>query len=132
MTMGRPGTVHIHPRRRNAATGSLRFCAGMALAINAWTFLLFPQTAYPSKLVVAQTLDFNGFAPTIDSFNSTNDLYSTGGLYDSVKAQDHGDVTTLSGASNALAISNAKIKGTVRTGPGGTISIGTQGSVGDM
>ncbi len=83
-------------------------------------------------MVVATTVDFKGFGITTDSFNSTNSLYSTGGLYDPNKAQDHGDVTSTSSDTNAVNIQNGKIKGTVHTQPGAQVQVSSGGSVGDM
>src|SRR2546427_9578163 len=52
-------------------------------------------------------------------------------MYDSTKAQDHGDVTTLSRATNAIDLGNANIQGTAHTGPGGKVKLGSTGVVGD-
>jgi hypothetical protein len=82
-------------------------------------------------MVVSTTVDFKGFGITTDSFNSTNKQYSTAGLYDPSKASDHGDVTTLSSATNAVNIQNGKIKGTVHTRPGAQVQVTSGGSVGD-
>jgi hypothetical protein len=85
----------------------------------------------PGAMVVSTSVNFNGFNISTDSFDSSNTNYSTAGLYDPKKAEDHGDVVTLSGGTNALDVGNGKIKGTVHTAPGGVPKIGAGGSVGD-
>jgi hypothetical protein len=76
---------------------------------------------------------------TIDSFDSTNPLYSTNGMYLPSLSRDHGDVLTNARdglTSNgkplyALDVGDADIKGHVTTGPGGTVHLTAGGSVGD-
>ncbi len=91
-----------------------------------------PLISTPGAMVVISTVNFAGSGITTDSFDSSNTNYSTGGLYDPLKARDHGDVCSLSSVTNALQVGNGKVKGKVRTGPQGQVSIGAQGSVGDM
>jgi len=83
-------------------------------------------------MVVTDTVDFKGFGITTDSFQSTNTTLFPGGLYNSLHALDHGDVSTTSRATNAMNLANGKVKGTVHTGPNGVAQIGSQGVVGDM
>ncbi len=66
-----------------------------------------------------------------DSFDSSNPLYSTGGLYDVTKRKDGGDIVTDSVLTNSLDVGNANLRGTIRTGPKGFPSIGPNGSVGN-
>ena len=47
------------------------------------------------------------------------------------KIKDSGDVVTDYTIINSLNVGNAKIRGQVKTGPNGSISIGPGGSVGD-
>ncbi len=82
-------------------------------------------------MAAIQQIDFNGKNVATDSFNSSDPAYSTGGLYDSTKTRDHGDVCTDYTIINSLAVGNARVKGIVRTGPLGTVAIGPNGSVGD-
>lgn len=90
------------------------------------------RDAFFSKGMVAKTnIDMNGNNIRTDSFDSTNPLYSTNGLYVQSKARDHGDVAVNSSLTNSLNVGNAEIYGRVSTGPGGTIAIGSQGAVGD-
>src|SRR5436190_5661166 len=68
----------------------------------------------------------------VDSFDSWDTNYSTGGMYDPAKATDHAVVATDS--TNAACLSSsggAKVKGFVKTGPGGSVSFGGGGSAGD-
>lgn len=68
----------------------------------------------------------------IDSFDSGDTNYSTGGMYDPAKATDHAIVATDSTNANCLSSSGgAKIKGFLKTGPGGSYSFGGGGSAGD-
>jgi len=76
---------------------------------------------------------------TIDSFDSSNPLYSTNGMYLPALSRDHGDVITNAGdglTSNlkplyALDVGDADIKGHVTTGPSGTVHLTSGGTVGD-
>jgi hypothetical protein len=65
--------------------------------------------------------------PGIDSFDSAMGPYNT---YSNRFA--NGGVATTSRLPGAINIGNAKIFGTVSTGPGGTVSAGPGGSVGDL
>lgn len=85
---------------------------------------------FTKGLVANGTIDINGNNIRADSFDPTNNLYSTNGKYDPTKAKDGGDVATNSGLTNSLNIGNADIMGKVSTGPGGSISIGPNGQVG--
>ncbi len=55
-----------------------------------------------------------------------------GGLYDSAKRKNNGDITTNSSVRNALDTGNANIYGRVSTGTGGTVEIGPTGKVGNL
>jgi len=81
-------------------------------------------------MVAKGKIDLNGNNIATDSFDSRYDTYSTGGMYDPAKSKDKGDVATNSDLVNSLSIGNAKIKGHIATGPGGSVDIGPQGSVG--
>ena len=76
-------------------------------------------------------INMNGNNVNVDSFDSMDPKYSTNGLYDTSKANDHGDLATVSGLTNVFNIGNANIKGHIHTGPGGSVVLGPQGSVGD-
>src|SRR5258706_7852319 len=82
-------------------------------------------------MVVTDTVDFKGFGISTDSSQSTNLNLFPGGLYNSLNALDHGDVSTTSGQTNVMNVGNGKVKGSVHTGTGGIVQIGAQGVVGD-
>jgi hypothetical protein len=56
----------------------------------------------------------------MDSYNSTNSLYSTQGQYDPAKARDHALVETPLGFGLG---GNSHVKGSVATGPGGLFTV---------
>lgn len=90
-------------------------------------------TAIFSKgLVAKDSMDMHGNPVQTDSYDSTDPAYSTGGLYDATKHKANGDVAVVSGLVNSLNIGNANIYGHAETGPGGTMAIGANGSVGDL
>ena len=82
-------------------------------------------------MAAKDTIDFKGNNISTDSFDSTTNTYSTGGLYDVTKRKDNGDVVTDSVVTNSLNLGNANIRGTIRTGPHGLPKIGSNGTVGD-
>ncbi len=85
----------------------------------------------PSGMVVSTTIELKGGGVAIDSFNSSDSKYSTGGMYDPTKAKDTAQVTTTSTKGNDINVGNASIKGSVHTGPGSKVGTGAHGSVGD-
>jgi hypothetical protein len=91
--------------------------------------LIFPQcsSAHPYAIAVRSGLTLNGSGIIVDSFDSSDPLWSNHGLYDPTKAKDGGDV-----ASNGKLISagNSKIFGHVSTGRDGIVFVGSLGVVG--
>lgn len=87
---------------------------------------------YTKAMVARGQINLNGNNITTDSFDSQNPLYSTGGQYDPSKRRDNGDVATNSGLVNSLNVGNADIYGEVSTGPGGSISVGSNGGAGSL
>lgn len=87
------------------------------------------QRLFVQAMVAKLTIDMKGNNIATDSYDSR---YTTGGIYDPTQARDHGDVSTLSGLANTIGIGNADIKGRLRTGPGGSVTIGSQGIVGSL
>jgi hypothetical protein len=87
---------------------------------------------YFAPLVVKDQIELNGNNVMTDSYDSTNPSKSTGGRYDPAKAQDKGDVASINGLSDTLAIGNANIWGHVLTGPSGNVTVGPSGAVGDV
>jgi hypothetical protein len=90
-------------------------------------------------MAAKQVIDFSGKNVNTDGFDSSDPNYSTlsaygYGLYPMGllgKTKNSGDVVTDYTIINSLNVGNAKIKGQVKTGPNGSISIGALGSVGD-
>jgi hypothetical protein len=80
-------------------------------------------------LAARVNIDLKGNYITVDSFNSSDPNYSTGGLYDKAKRKAGGDVAC---NGTILPVQNADIMGTLFTGPTGTYTIGSQGTVGDL
>jgi hypothetical protein len=91
------------------------------------------KTAMFMKGMVAKDdIDLNGNNVETDSFDSKDPSSSTGGFYDPGKRKANGDVATNSSLENRLRIGNANIIGRVSTGPGGSVSIGSNGAVGSV
>jgi len=77
--------------------------------------------------VAAQSgINLNGNNLIIDSFDSTDPLYSTDGEYDPTKAKDSGDLAAFSG----VAVADAEVKGKIHLGPGASFTMGPNGGVG--
>jgi hypothetical protein len=89
-----------------------------------------PLPLYFAALAAAQNIDFLGHPILVDSFDSSDPNYSTNGVYEPTRNKDGGDVVTDGNSGIALNVENASILGHVRTGPGSSISVGPQGSVG--
>ena len=91
-----------------------------------------PNPLMTVALAVKQQIDFKGSNNATDSFDSGDTNYcGPFGMYDKTKTKANGDVVTDYAIVNSINVGSAKIKGTIRTGPGGTTSIGSGGSVGD-
>src|SRR4029079_14920037 len=86
---------------------------------------------FAKGLVAKGQINMNGNNLSTDSFDPADPSYSTGGQYDATKKKDHGDVATNSGLTNSVSVGNADIYGKVSTGPGGSVSIGSNGAVGN-
>lgn len=87
---------------------------------------------FSKAMIAKETIDMRGNNINADSFISTDPAYSTDGRYDPTKRRDHGDIATNSGLDNSLQVGNANIAGRIQTGPGGTPSVGPNGTVGDL
>jgi hypothetical protein len=77
-------------------------------------------------------IDIKGNNVLSDSYDSREPgVYSDAiGRYDPTKRKDNGSIATNSGLTNSLNIGSADIYGKISTGPGGSASIGPNGSVG--
>ena len=73
-------------------------------------------------------ITFTGTKLTVDSYDSSDDRYSTGGLYDPAKRKAGGDVASNYGP---IGLQNAEVKGKVYSGPTGTYTF-NNGTVGDL
>jgi len=69
---------------------------------------------------------------TTDGFDSDDPLASTNGKYDPAKHKDSGDVWTNSGDPSAISVGDANVFGHVGTGTGGTATVTSGGTVGDL
>ena len=83
---------------------------------------------FAKGLVAKGMIDVNGNNVRTDSFDSSDIMYNTGGMYDPTKNKDGGDVAT---NGQIVNVGNADIMGHVSTGPGGKVNIGPNGKVGD-
>jgi len=91
------------------------------------------DSMFSVAMAARSTINLNGNDITCDSFDSADPNYSENGRYPTGnvnKTKDKGDVATNGEILNTLNLGNANIKGQAKTGPGGTINIGPQGSVG--
>jgi hypothetical protein len=92
------------------------------------------STLFSAAMVAKQGITFKGNNCVVDSFDSSNPLYSTGGLYDVTKRKANGSVGTDSSIVSEISVQNANIYGKAMTGPGtvqSAVSVGSQGAVGD-
>jgi hypothetical protein len=85
---------------------------------------------FAKGMVAKGKIDMNGNDVDTDSFDSTDPNASTGGHYDVTKHKDNGHIATNLGLTNSVLVGNANVRGRVSTGPGGSISVGSNGSVG--
>jgi hypothetical protein len=90
------------------------------------------SNAWGAGLLLKRDLDLNGNDIAVDSFDSSNPLYSTNGLYIASKRKDGVWVVSQSGIKDTLDVGNADIWGTASTAPGGTVRVGPSGSLGSM
>lgn len=86
---------------------------------------------FPQSVLVKGSVDLGGSSSRIDSFNSTNTLYSTDGKYDPAKATAEASVVSLANVPGQFDIANTRIYGRIGTSPGGTVTLGANGAVGD-
>jgi hypothetical protein len=84
-----------------------------------------------APLVVKSFIDLNGNNILVDSYDSSNPAFSTNGQYDPAKAGDKGDVYSDLGVVNSIKVGNANIYGHAHTGPGGSVTSGPNGGVGE-
>ena len=93
------------------------------------------STLFSAAMVAKQGISFKGNNCVVDSFDSSNPLYSTAGVYDVNKRKANGSVGTDSSITSSISVQNANIYGKAMTGPGtvqSAVSVGSQGAVGDI
>ena len=90
------------------------------------------RNAWDGPLLVKTFVDLNGNNVTSDSFDSRYPTMSTDGKYDPAKRRDHGDIGTAEGVIDSVSVGNANIFGHILTGARGSVTVGPNGSIGDM
>src|SRR2546423_2369607 len=86
----------------------------------------------PYAMLAQGKIDLSGGGISTDAFDSSDPMFSTFGKYDPAKIQASGDVESNSGLQGMIDVGNATIMGKVGTGAGGTVTTGSNGSVGDL
>jgi hypothetical protein len=109
---------------------ALRSARGSAGIWRRVRVVLANSSRFPVALVSKRTLDMNGNTVYMDSFDSSDSAKSNGGLYSFAKRQPNGDIASNDTIINSINVGNADIYGQVMTGPGGTVVMGSNGSVG--
>jgi hypothetical protein len=84
----------------------------------------------PGGLSAKGKISFSG-GGSLDSFDSSDPNYSTGGQYDPTKRKANGKATTNATGSDSIHVDTAHIYGAVTTGPGSDTVTVTSGAVGD-
>jgi len=91
-----------------------------------------PQAVTPGGVNAKGTITISG-SGYIDSFDSSNPTYSTGGLYVSSKRKANALALTDASASGAVSLAGSGlVYGSVTTGPGGTVTFSGVTAVGDI
>jgi hypothetical protein len=86
-----------------------------------------------SKAVAATgAITLGGSGTTVDSFNSSNPLYSSNGMYVPSLREANGGLVTDSTNNPAISVGTGHVYGKTDTGPLGTVSTSGGGSVGDL
>jgi hypothetical protein len=84
-----------------------------------------PSPYFNFALFGKNSIDFKGNSASTDSYDSSQPPY----VYSQATAKSNGDIATNGQGTPAISIGNATINGGANTGPGGTVSIGSQGTV---
>ena len=108
-----------------AAGGSITTYLGRGVRVRT-----VPDFIFTKGIVARDSLDLNGNGIRTDSYDSTDPTASTNGLYSADRARDKGDIAVNSSLTNSLNVGDAMIYGHVSVGPGGSIDIGSSGSIG--
>jgi len=86
-------------------------------------------SVFRGAIAARVNIDLKGNNISVDSFDSVDPNYSTGGLYDVAKRKAGGDIASNGGI---IGVQNANIRGSLNTGPTSTYTIGPLGTVGDL
>jgi hypothetical protein len=84
-----------------------------------------------AAMVAKHKIDLKGNGVMTDSFDSSSLWESYFGQYDPSVAGSEGDVASNDGVVSSISVQNANIYGHAYTGPDGTVTIGSQGYVGE-
>ena len=94
------------------------------------------KSAGGAAIVAQGAISLSGGKIIVDSFDSSDPNYSTGGIYDPAKAKANAKVITTSTLSNAMVVADGQIYGSTHTVPGVQTILDTTkqstGSVGDQ
>jgi len=88
------------------------------------------RSHFATGMVAKDTVTFSGGNAYVDSYNSEDPAYSTGGQYDPAKKRDRGSVASarVEVTTDGVAIGNGDVWGYAATG-GSDIDVGANGSV---
>jgi hypothetical protein len=87
------------------------------------------QPGFANAMTVQQDVTCKGNDILIDSYDSSDPLHSTNGLYYFPTRKAGGDIASLQGFVN---VNNADVNGKVSTSPSGSLTVGANGYVGDL
>ena len=85
-----------------------------------------PEAYFQYALAAQEGITFSGNT-RVDSFDSGDPNWSTGGLYDPLKIRDHGGLAVNYGS---MSLGSARIFGTLQTAAESSVTLGPNGSVG--
>jgi hypothetical protein len=92
--------------------------------------ILVTSSTFNKAIQAKGLIDLSGQS-IVDSYDSSNTNYSTGGQYDPSKHKANGSVVSDSRNNPAVNVGNGHIYGQIDTGPGGTVTVNGGGTVGD-
>jgi hypothetical protein len=78
-----------------------------------------PNLLFPYGMLADQNVQLNGNNIMIDSFDSSDERYSTSGRYVTSKRKDNGTLVTSSSSAHDFDLGNAKVYGKIASAPGG-------------
>jgi hypothetical protein len=91
-----------------------------------------PLSLFRAALVALDVIDLNGNNLSSDSYDSFDLAHSINGLYpfgQTNMIKSNGDILARSGIVDSVGVGSAQIKGKVRTGTNGSVSVGPNGYV---